>query len=420
MEFRKSSFSSWHWWVSALLLLATMLNYMDRQTLANLSVRIKTEFSLDSVEYGKIEMAFGLSFALGSLVFGTIADRVSIRLLYPLVLFCWSAVGFATGYSQGYLSMLSCRALLGFFEAGHWPCALIVTQRLLSSGDRVLGNSVLQSGASIGAIITPWVVLGLVGKNSEVGAWRLPFFVVGLFGLIWVALWLLTIPGKKLELAKEQRDQDRMQWSWLREFLLDPRFWALAAMVTAINTSWQIIRAWLQLFLVEEKGYQETTALYFNSVYFLATDVGCILAGMAGVWLLRFGFTPHRSRLVVFGCCALLTALTNVAAFLPAGWGLLTLLLVVAGASLGLFPCYYSFTQELSTQNMGKLTGLLSAIAWVVSSINQPIFGWLQKKLGSYEIGLCLVGWAPLIGFLFFLLMWRNPQLASEDDARTA
>ncbi len=35
--------TAWVWWISALLLLATMLNYMDRQTLANLAVRIKKE-----------------------------------------------------------------------------------------------------------------------------------------------------------------------------------------------------------------------------------------------------------------------------------------------------------------------------------------------------------------------------------------
>ena len=39
----------WIWWVSGLLLLATMLNYMDRQTLSNLQVRIKTAYVLAHV-----------------------------------------------------------------------------------------------------------------------------------------------------------------------------------------------------------------------------------------------------------------------------------------------------------------------------------------------------------------------------------
>ena len=67
--------------------------------------------------------------------------------------------------------------LLGFFEAGQWPCALITSQRLLSRRDRPLGNSILQSGASLGAIATPFVVIALT--TSAPDSWRLPFRVIG-------------------------------------------------------------------------------------------------------------------------------------------------------------------------------------------------------------------------------------------------
>ena len=60
----------WQWWVSGLLLLATMLNYMDRQALANLSVRIGDELGLSQERYGDLELAFGWAFAVGSLLFG--------------------------------------------------------------------------------------------------------------------------------------------------------------------------------------------------------------------------------------------------------------------------------------------------------------------------------------------------------------
>ena len=162
--------ASWKWWVSGLLLLATMINYMDRQTLANLSVRITEEFKLSQEEYGNIEFVFGWGFAIGSLAFGILADRISVRVLYPLVLLGWSAMGFITGVTDGYAAMLACRALLGFFEAGHWPCALRTTQCVLSRSDRMMGNSVLQSGASLGAIFTP-----LIGGSTT--------------GLITAALW---------------------------------------------------------------------------------------------------------------------------------------------------------------------------------------------------------------------------------------
>src|SRR5690606_22982099 len=96
----------WQWWVSGLLLLATMVNYMDRQTLANLAVRVTQQFELSNEQYGDLELVFGVAFAIGSLFFGVVADRVSVRLLYPAILVAWSVVGIATGMSTGYTSLL--------------------------------------------------------------------------------------------------------------------------------------------------------------------------------------------------------------------------------------------------------------------------------------------------------------------------
>src|SRR5438128_2728506 len=84
----------WQWWVCALLLLATTINYMDRQTLANAAVRVTSEFHLSEEQYGNLETGFGWAFAAGSLFFGFVADRVSVRWLYPTVLALWSLVGF--------------------------------------------------------------------------------------------------------------------------------------------------------------------------------------------------------------------------------------------------------------------------------------------------------------------------------------
>src|SRR2546423_11298203 len=107
--------SSWKWCVCGLLLFASMINYMDRQTLANVAVRITNEFQLTQEQYGNIETIFGYAFAFGSLIFGFIADRISVRWLYPVVLLCWSATGFATSFAHTYTGLLVCRALLGLF-----------------------------------------------------------------------------------------------------------------------------------------------------------------------------------------------------------------------------------------------------------------------------------------------------------------
>jgi ACS family hexuronate transporter-like MFS transporter len=393
------------------LLLATMLNYMDRQTLANLAPRITREFQLSQEQYGDIEFVFGWAFAVGSLVFGILADRINVRLLYPFVLVGWSAMGFITGLSQGYTTMLLCRVFLGFFEAGHWPCALRTTQRLLSSDDRMMGNSVLQSGASFGAIVTPLVIVAMVGADAAAGAWRSPFLVIGAVGVVWVIAWFLTV--QRDDLSREDGAPGAASpgnWSCWLEFASSRRFWALVIMVVFINTTWQLIRAWLPKFLMEGRGYDEAAALYFNSAYYLAAGVGCLLAGTAALWLARRGFQAHGSRLLVFGACSLLAALTTAVAILPQGWLLLGVLLIVGASTLGLFPCYYSFTQELSLQHLGKAAGLLSTLAWLVSSPLQKFFGRLVDQTGSFDLGLAILGWAPFAALGAMLLLWRRDE----------
>lgn len=407
------------WGISALLLLATMLNYMDRQTLANVSVRITKEFQISEEKYGNLEFTFGVAFAVGSLVFGMLVDRLSVHWLYPAVLTAWSAVGFATGLTSGYEAMLVCRTMLGFFEAGHWPCALAVTHAVLASSDRTLGNSILQSGASLGAILTPLIIRALVGTSDAPDLWRSPFLVIGGFGLIWCAAWLVVVRPTSLVSARDKAPQAAAS-HWIFDFLRNPRFWALVVMVISINATWQLIRAWLPKFLQQGRGYSEAASLYFNSAYYLATDVGCILAGAAALWLARRGLSAHRSRLLVYGVCACLTCLTAVAASLPQGWLLLAVLLVVGAGALGLFPCFYSMAQEIDSRHIGKATGLLGFIAWVASSPLHREFGKWIDQTGSFDRGLAIIGCVPLAGLFAVLLLWRQPADAAAVETAPA
>jgi len=398
-----------------------MINYMDRQTLANLAVRIKEQFALTSEQYGDIESLFGVSFAIGSLVFGYLVDKISVRWLYPIALAGWSIVGLLTGFASGYRSLLVCRGLLGFFEAGHWPCALVVTQRILSSKERVLGNSILQSGASIGAIITPLIIQLMVQGSESESVWRTPFIVIGAVGFVWVIVWFMTVgphdlqrPQTESQSTNEVKNAAGSEWAWVLKLFWDRRFWALAAMVVCINSSWQLIRAWLPMFLEKGRGYQESTALYFNSVYYMATDVGCIAAGLGAAMLVKRGMSVHKSRVVVYSTCAMLAALSTVAALLPQGIPLLAVLLLVGAGSLGVFPCYYSFTQEYSATHLGRVTGVLSCVGWLLSAPTHKLFGFIVDKTGSYDWNIAVLGWAPLVGLLVFLMLWPRSLLTQK------
>lgn len=437
----------WKWWVCGLLLCASTINYMDRMTLASVSRRMIEELHLSKADYGMVEQYFGYSFACGAIVFGLIVDRVSTRWLYPLILTLWSGMGMLTGFAgaEGVIgstlsafwspfqaitgvapilgSLLLCRTLLGFFESGHWPCGLQTTQRLLPPTDWALGNSILQSGVSIGAVVTPFIIAAML--TSAPGSWRLPFVVIGAIGLVWVVAWILTIRGRSLDSPiADTRPNTGTSWTTaLRGLLADHRFWLLAIVVSCINGTWSLYRVWLPLALQDKNGLafsEQQTLSRILPLYYILTDVGCLVAGGATVWLHKRGYSIINSRRIVFTICALMVMpgmlLPMIARNEIAIPGLapihasLGILLLMACGSLGVFPCYYALTQELSRDRIGLITGLLSFVAWVVpSSLQRPLGAQIDRS-GSYDIAFQAGAWPMIFAAILLWIFWDLPR----------
>jgi MFS transporter, ACS family, aldohexuronate transporter len=397
---------AWRWSVCLLLLAATTINYMDRQLLSSLADRILKELHLNEEQYGNLEFGFGMAFALGSLSFGILADRFNVRYVYPIALLGWSAVGLVTGFSKGYSELLGCRVALGFFEAGHWPCALKTVQRILERKERGMGNSILQSGGATGAIVTPLVISLLLHRGL---GWREPFWIVGGAGMLWAVAWLLVVRSEDLLRPPpvEEAAPAPTEEGGLIRHLLTPRFLSLLVMVGLINGTWQLLRAWLPLFLQRGRDYTESDALFFTSAYYIATDIGVLTAGFATLRLARRGVSVHASRCWVFLAGALLALLAHPASVLPQGPALLGLFLLVGAGALAVFPSYYAFVQEVSVRHMGKVNGILGAWAWVSVSMIQKSFGSYVKETKSYDLGIALAGWAPLVSLLVLVLLWN-------------
>lgn len=97
----------------------------------------------------------------------------------------------------------------------------------------------------------------------------------------------------------------------------------------------------------------------------------------------------------------------------------LGILMLVAAGSLGVFPCYYSFTQELSKEHIGLVTGLLSFVAWVVPSGLQKPLGAHIDKTGSYDLAFQVGAWPMIIAavllWMFSDLDWLTWRRAQRD-----
>ena len=400
--------SPWRWWVCVLLMLATVINYMDRMALNQMAKEIKGAFGLNNEQYGWLESVFSLAFAIGAIGTGYIVDRASVRWVYPLMVVGWSFAGILTGFAGSFWMLLTCRFLLGLFEAGNWPCGIRTTRAVLSPAERSFGNSLFQSGTALGAVITPLMVLALLQRAEASGGtdtWRLPFRVIGCLGLVWVALWFITVPKRMLHPTGGAAPAHQGATRFVEVFR-DRRFWALVAMVTAVNFTWHGYRTWLPLYLQEQRGYSREEMSAFTTVYYLVADVGSWTVGIVTLVLCKRGLAIHISRLLAFGGCAALTVCTASVPFLPNGWGLEAGLLAVAFGALGLFPTYFALTQELSSRHQGKVTGTLGACAHLSLFVVYPIEGWICDATKSYEWVLGGVGAFPLFALVVMLVLW--------------
>jgi ACS family hexuronate transporter-like MFS transporter len=179
----------------------------------------------------------------------------------------------------------------------------------------------------------------------------------------------------------------------------------ILVVVALINIGWQLLRAWLPKFLQEGRGYSESDALAFNSVFYIATDVGVLGAGALTLWLNRKGLSVQRGRMIAFALCASLSALAVLLPKLQHGPLLLGILLLVGAGSLGVFPIYHAFTQDLSREHQGKVTGVAGIAAWCLSPVHQ-YYGRVVDRTKSFDAGLVIAALLPLIAFAILALFW--------------
>jgi ACS family hexuronate transporter-like MFS transporter len=172
---------------------STVLNYMDRQTMAQVGPLIKGEFGLRNEDFGWVMAAFSLTYAVFQVPAGFLVDRWDVRRTYAGAVAFWSLAGMSAAFSPTLGVLLVLRAILGVGESFNWPCALRATAQVLPPADRSLGNGIFNSGAAVGAVLTPLVVT----KLADAYGWRVPFVVVGALGFVWVVVWLVVLGGDR-------------------------------------------------------------------------------------------------------------------------------------------------------------------------------------------------------------------------------
>ena len=71
--------TSLRWWICGMLLAATAISYIDRQTLSFVSPLVAQEFGLTNEQLGRVLSAFLLAYTFGQLLAGRFFDAVGSR-----------------------------------------------------------------------------------------------------------------------------------------------------------------------------------------------------------------------------------------------------------------------------------------------------------------------------------------------------
>ena len=173
------------WIIVALVFVAIMLNYVDRQILALLKPTLEAEFRWSDSDYANMVSAFQFAAAVAFLGTGWFIDRVGLRRrlrarrrgVEP------GGHGACVRHQRRGVHRRARRAGRGGIDrhAGGGQDR----GDLFHAKERSIALGIGNTAPNIGAIVTPLVVPAL----AVAFGWQAAFLVAGGLGLVWVAVW---------------------------------------------------------------------------------------------------------------------------------------------------------------------------------------------------------------------------------------
>lgn len=410
------------WWICGLLFASTVINYLDRQTLALLAPDMKKLFSWNNDDYANLVIGFRVAYTIGQFLSGRFLDRVGTRKGATITVAFYSAASILTPLSNGFRSFLSFRCLLGLGESANWPAATKAVSEWFPGKERGLATAFFDSGSSLGGAIAPFLIFWIYERYG----WRLAFIVPGLLGVVWLLVWrwFYHSPEQHPMISKEEflllqrekeatgthKTEDRIP---LMVLLKLRETWGTIAARALTDPVWFFITDWFPIYLVS-KGFTLSNSLMAVWVPFLAADIGSYVSGTISGWLVRRGWPLLRARKVIVMAGGIGTLCIIPTIFFH------NLIAVTALFAIATFS-YQSFSVMANVlpsdlyqpAGVATVSGVSGAVAGLGTVIGFKAVGYLSDARHAagphaFDPIMIVCGLIPFVGALTVLVLIRS------------
>jgi ACS family hexuronate transporter-like MFS transporter len=386
------------WWLLSFAFLATVINYLNRQTLSVMAPVLLQQFRISASGYSDIVFAFMLAYTFMNGVSGRLLDWLGTKIGYGLTIAFWSGAEILNAFSAGALSLGIFQFLLGVGEAGNYPAGVKLITEWFPPEERSHASGIFNSGAAIGAILAP----PLLAAIMLAAGWRTAFVVIGLLGFVWLAGWLAIYrePGAA-------GTRDKAEGLPLRALLRSRFLWQFTLSKVFSDPVWYFYIFWFPQYLKVAHSFTMREIGETAWIPFFTATIGNLAGGAVFSLLSRAGAeaaTARRIAIVIFsalmvsavfvgeihsaaGCIALVSAATF-------GYsGALANLLAVPG---DVFP-------KGAVASIWGFASMGSGIGGMIFSL---ITGWLVDHY-SYQPVFVLFGVIPAVSAW---IVWTLPR----------
>ena len=402
--------SGQRWLICVLLFFAATVNYMDRQVIGLLKPTLQLQFGWTEEGYSNIVVAFQFAYAAGLLFFGKLIDRLGTRKGFSLAVFFWSVAAMAHAAAGTVFQFAIARFGLGLGESGSFPASVKAVAEWFPKRERALATGIFNSGANIGAIVTPLVVPWLTYRFG----WRMAFIATGALGFVWVVCWLALYHRPEedtrvsvAELAHIQSDPaDAATKVPLLTLLTLRQAWAVAAGKFFTDPIWYLYLFWMPDFLSRNLGLDLKGMALPLFVIYTGASVGSVSGGWLSSTLLKKGWTPNASRKTALLACALAVTPIMIAAHTRNAWLAVLLIALAAGAHQGWSANIYTLASDMFPRSaVASVVGFATMAGAITGMMAAKAVGYILQHTGSYVPVFILAGLAYLVAFAFVQML---------------